>query len=242
MSSVYSVRTWYYTAILELVLWADFISAHIFCIQQEMKQKITDIQLHLQDPLLLKICLDEIQQVVVPTKLVNNLGLRIGLEIEAEVIEKLIVAEETMRAKKFALEMLQEEVYSKSQMSRHLEKEGFSDVTIESIVTELIQSGHIRDRQFAEKWVKRRLKSNPRARKLLKMELIEKGVDRKTVEQVLNEVNENDEERLALQIARKQAKKYKHLSNEVAHRRLHGYLARRGYDTDLIMKIIHRVF
>lgn len=207
-----------------------------------MKQKITDIQPHLNDPLLLKIYLDETHHVTAPTRLVNNLGLRIGLEIEANVIERLIVAEEMMRAKKIALEMLQEEIYSKSQMARHLGKEGFSDETIETIVTELIQSGHIRDRQFAEKWVKRRLKSNPRARKLLKMELIDKGVDTKTIEQVLNEVNENDEERLALQIAQKQAKKYRHLSNEVAQRRLHGYLARRGYNSDLIMKIIHQVF
>ena len=206
-----------------------------------MKQKITDIQPDLQNPLHLKIYLDDTHHVVVPTMFVDNLGLRIGLEIEAEVIEKLIVAEEMMRAKKFALEMLQEEIYSKTQMSQYLEKEGFSDETVKTIVTELIQSGHIRDREFAEKWVQRRLKSNPRGRKLLKMELIEKGVDRKTAEQVVNEVNKDDEERLALQIAEKQGKKYKHLSNQVAHRRLHGYLARRGYDSDLILKIIHQV-
>lgn len=207
-----------------------------------MKQKITDIQPYLQNPLHLKIYLDDKHHVVIPSILVENLGLRIGLEIEAEVIEKLIAAEEMMRAKKFALEMLQEEIYSKTQMLRYLEKEGFSEETVKTIVTELIQSGHIRDRKFAEKWVQRRLKSNPRGRKLLKMELIEKGVDRKTAEQVVNEVNEDDEERLALQIAEKQGKKYKHLSNQVAHRRLHGYLARRGYDSDLILKIIQQVF
>lgn len=209
--------------------------------QHKMKQKITDIQPYLHEPLLLKIYLDETHHVAAPTKLVENLGLRIGLEIEAHVIEKLIVAEEMMRAKKFALEMLQQDIYSKSQMSRHLEKEGFSDKTIETIVSELIQSGHIRDRQFAEKWIQRRLKSNPRGRTLLKMELIEKGVDKETAEQIVNEVNQNDEETLALQIAQKQAKKYKHLSNEVAQRRLYGYLARRGYDADLILKIFHQV-
>ncbi len=207
-----------------------------------MKQKITDIQPQLNDPLLHKILLDDTTHVAVPKRLVDNLGLRIGLEIEAEVIEKLIAAEEMMRAKKHALEMLQEEIYSKSQMSRHLEKEGFTDETVETIVTELIQAGHIRDRQFAEKWIQRRIKSNPRGRKLLKQELIEKGVDRKTAEQVINEVNAEVEAKLALQIAEKQAKKYKHLTNQAAQRRLYGYLARRGYDSDLILKIIQQVF
>ncbi len=207
-----------------------------------MKQKITDIQPQLNDSSLLKIYLDDTHQLSVPTMLVENLGLRIGLEIEAEVIEKLIAAEEMMRAKKYALEILKEEIFSKSQMSRCLANEGFRDATVETIVSELIQSGHIRDRQFADKWIQRRLKSNPRGRKLLKQELIEKGVDRKTVEQVINKVNANDEEKLALQIAQKQAKKYKHLSKQVAQRRLHGYLARRGYDSDLILKIIRQVF
>ncbi len=206
-----------------------------------MKQKIIDIQPQLNDPLLHKIHLDDTTHVAVPKRLVDNLGLRIGLEIEAEVIEKLIDAEEMMRAKKYALEMLQEEIYSKSQMSRHLEKEGFRDETVETIVTELIQTGHIRDRQFAEKWIQRRIKSNPRGRKLLKQELIEKGVDRKTAEQVINEVNAEVEAKLALQIAEKQAKKYKHLTNQAAQRRLYGYLARRGYDSDLILKIIQQV-
>ena len=207
-----------------------------------MKQKITDIQPQINNSSLLKIYLDEKPYVDVPSVLIENSGLRIGLEIEAEVIEKIIVAEEMIRAKKHALEMLSEEIYSKTQMSRYLEKEGYSDATIKTIVTELIQSGHIRDRKFAEKWVQRRLKSNPRGGKLLKMELIEKGVDRKTAEQVVKEVNANDEEELALQIAEKQRKKYERLPNHVAQRRLHGYLARRGYDSDLILKIIHQVF
>lgn len=206
-----------------------------------MKQKITDIQPYQKDTSLFQIYLDEQPVIVVPSILVEDLGLRIGLEIEAEVIEKLLLAEEMMRAKKFALELVREDIYSKTQMSRHLEKEGFSDETVETIVVELIQSGHIRDRKYAEKWIQRRQKSNPRGRKLLKMELIEKGVDRKTAEQVVNEVNENDEERLALQIAEKQAKKYKKLSHQVAQRRLHGFLTRRGYDSELIIQIIHQV-
>ncbi len=219
-----------------------FLYLPIFLKSTRMKRKITDIQPQINNPSLLKIYLDEKPYVDIPAVLVENSGLRIGLEIESEVIEKLIAAEEMMRAKNYALDLLREEIYSKTQMSKHLTKEGFSDKTIKTIVTELIHSGHIRDRQFAEKWVQRRLKSNPRGRTLLKKELIEKGVDRKTAGQVVNAIDINDEAALALQIARKQAKKYKHLSNKVAQRRLHGYLARRGYDSDLILKIIREMY
>lgn len=206
-----------------------------------MKQKITDIQPRDKNSSLLKIYLDEKPYVDVPSVLVENSGLRIGLEIEAIVIEKLIIAEEMIRAKKNALELLQEKIYSKSQITRFLEKEGFRDETVETIVTELIQTGHIRDRKFAVKWIHRRLKSNPRGRMVLKQELIEKGVDKETAEQALNEVCAEDEAKLALQIAQKQSKKYTRLPNYVAQRRLHGYLARRGYDSELILKIIQQV-
>lgn len=206
-----------------------------------MKQKITDIQSHSQFPSHHQLFLDDKPFVVIPANLVENLGLRVGLEIEAQTIEKLIAADEAMRAKNYALNILREDIFSKSQMARQLEREGFRERTIETIIAELIQSGHIRDRLYAEKWVQRRQKSNPRGRTVLKQELIDKGVDRETAEQVLAEVKTEDEKRLALQIAQKQSKKYKNLSTQVAKRRLHGFLARRGFESETILQIIEQV-
>ncbi len=206
-----------------------------------MKQKITDIQSHSQFPSHHQLFLDDKPFVVLPANLVENLGLRVGLEIEAQTIEKLIAADEAMRAKNYALNILREDIFSKSQMARQLEREGFRERTIETIIAELIQSGHIRDRLYAEKWVQRRQKSNPRGRTVLKQELIDKGVDRETAEQVLAEVKTEDEKRLALQIAQKQSKKYKNLPTQVAKRRLHGFLARRGFESETILQIIEQI-
>ncbi len=206
-----------------------------------MKQKITDIQPHNKFPLHHQLFLDKKPFVVIPANLVENLGLRIGLEIESQTIEKLIAADEAMRAKNYALNILREDILSKSQMERQLEREGFRERTIKTIIAELIQSGHIRDRLYAEKWVQRRLKSNPRGRTVLKQELIDKGVDPETVEQVLVEVRTDDEKRLALQIAQKQSKKYKNLPAHVAKRRLHGFLARRGFESETILQVIEKV-
>lgn len=206
-----------------------------------MKQKITDIQSHSQFPSHQQLFLDKKPFVVLPSSLVENLGLRVGLEIESQTIEKLIAADEAMRAKNYALNLLRENIYSKTQMTHQLEREGFKDQTIKTIITELIQAGHIRDRQYAEKWILRRQKSNPRGRTLLKQELIDKGVDRETAEQVLSEVKAGDEARLALQIARKRAKQYKRLPIHVAKRRLHGFLARRGFESETILQVIEKV-
>lgn len=206
-----------------------------------MKQKITDIQPYSKFPSHYQLFLDRKPFVVLPSSLVEKLGLRVGLEIESQIIEKLIAADEAMRAKNYALGLLRENIYSKTQMTQQLEREGFREQTIRTIITELINSGHIRDRLFAEKWVQRRLKSNPRGRTVLKQELIDKGVDSETAEQVLDEVKAEDEKRLALQIAQKQSKKYKNLSTQVAKRRLHGFLARRGFESETILQVIEKV-
>ena len=198
---------------------------------------------------------------MVHASLIEKFGLRIGLEIEATTIEKLIAADEVMRAKNYALKLLREEkdstevdgsevprpagkpkIYTKSEMEQRLAREGFSTQAIETTIAELIHSGHIRDRQYAENWIVRRQKSNPRGKTLLKNELLDKGIDRETAEQVVAKVETEDETKVALQIAQKRAKQYKRLPVHVAKRRLHGFLARRGFGSEVVRHVLQQIF
>ena len=226
-----------------------------------MRQRITDIQAVPELSSHRQLFFDGKPFVVLHAALVENFGLRVGLEIETEVIEKLIAADEVMRAKNFALRLLREETnneiddetgdsrptvrsktYTKSKMERRLTREGFSEEAVETVVEELIDSGHIRDRKYAENWVVRRLKSNPRGRTLLKQELLDRGVDRETAEQVVAQVETKDETTLALQIAQKRVKQYRPLPVHVAKRRLHGFLVRRGFGSEVVRQILEQIF
>ncbi len=180
--------------------------------------------------------------VVAQNALIVNSGLRVGLEIEAEIVDRLIAADEVIRAKNHALSLLREEIQSKGQMETRLEQEGFTEPAIHTVITELIQAGNIRDRKYAENWVRRRQKSNPRGKTVLKQELVERGIDLKTAEKVVAEVEIEDEERLALELAQKRARQYKRLPLHVAKRRLHGVLARRGFDAETIQQVLNQVF
>ena len=226
-----------------------------------MKQKITSIQTVPELPAHQQLFLNGAPFVVVHASLIEKFGLRIGLEIEAEIIEKLIAADEVMRAKNYALRLLREEkdnttvdesenprstskpkMYTKNKMEQRLAREGFSTQAIETTIEELIHSGHIRDRKYAENWIARRQKSNPRGKTLLKNELVEKGVDRKIAEQVVAKVETEDETKVALQIAQKRAKQYKRLPVHVAKRRLHGFLARRGFGSEVVRHVLKQIF
>ena len=226
-----------------------------------MKQQITDIQAVPELPSHRQLFLDDTPFVVLHTILVENFGLRVGLQIEAEVIEKIIAADEVMRAKNYALRLLRERTdnaavdetedsrptvkpkpYTKSEVKQRLAREGFSETAIETAIEELIDSGHIRDRKYAENWVVRRLKSNPRGKTLLKRELLDKGVDREVAEQVVAQIETEDETTVALQIAQKRVKRYRQLPVHVAKRRLHGFLARRGFGSEIVRQVLEQIF
>jgi len=226
-----------------------------------MKQKITSIQAVPELPSHQHLFLNDTPFVVIHTSLVEKFGLRIGLEIEAEIIEKLIAADEVMRAKNYALRLLREEkesltvdasedsrpigkpkIYTKNEMEQRLAREGFSTKAIETTIEELIHSGHIRDRQYAVNWIVRRQKSNPRGKMLLKKELVNKGIDRETAEQVVANVETEDETKVALQIAQKRMKQYTGLPIHVAKRRLHGFLARRGFGSEIVRHVLKQIF
>lgn len=226
-----------------------------------MKQKITDIQVAPELPSHRQLFLNGAPFVVIHVSLIEKFGLRIGLEIAAEVIEKIITADEVMRAKNHALRLLREQkdnattdevedsrptvkskTYTKSEIAWRLEREGFSARAIETSIEELIRSGHIRDRKYAENWIVRRQKSNPRGKTLLKRELVDKGIDRETAEQVIATVETEDETKVALEIAQKRAKQYKRLPTHVAKRRLHGFLARRGFGSDVVRQVLEQIF
>ena len=236
-----------------------YFQAHVN--SKDMKRQITDIQ---AVPGLSSHCqlfLDGVPFVVLHTILVENFGLRVGLQIEPQVIEKLIAADEVMRAKNYALRLLREETdneavdetegsrptikpknYTKSEVAQRLAREGFSEKAIEMAIEELIDSGHIRDRKYAENWVVRRQKSNPRGKTLLKHELLDKGVDREIADQVVAQVETEDEAMLALQIAQKRVKQYRRLPVHVAKRRLHGFLARRGFESEIVRQVLEQIF
>lgn len=230
-----------------------------------MKQKITRILAIPELPSHQQLVLEDATYVVVHTTLIENFGLRIGLEIEAETVEKIRAADEVMRAKNYALRLLREErekedagtdgddsararpprkpkIYTKSQIRALLEAQGFSPEAVNTAIAELIHSGYIRDRKYAESWVARRQKSNPRGKRVLKNELRDKGIDPETAEQVVGKIDTEDERRAAHQLAERRIKQYKRLPVQVAKRRLHGFLARRGFGPDIVRYVMDQIF
>ena len=68
-----------------------------------------------------------------------------------------------------------------------------------------------------------------------------KGVALSTIDQVLSSIDPNRELDTALRLAEKQVKRYKSLEPHVAKRRLHGFLARRGFSYNTVGQVMHKI-
>lgn len=206
-----------------------------------MKKRITDIQIEKESASYRLLFLNNERFCSVDPCLITKFGLRIGLEIEEEVLQKLIEADEAMRAKNFASNLLLERSYSKQQMIDQLARNGFSRRTIDTTLEDLERLNHIKDEKYARNWVNYRQRSKPRGKKMLAHELANKGIDKTTVDGVLEKIGDDEETKIALQLAQKQAIRYRSLPPHVAKRRLHGFLLRRGFGYETIQSTIAHV-
>lgn len=171
-------------------------------------------------------------------EVVAELGLRVGQEIDAQKLAEVIRAEEFRAAREAAFVMLDYRPRTKKEISDGLKRKGYSDEVIASVTERLLELGLIDDEKFAEQWVSSRISSRPTGRARMAWELRSKGVSQEAVEKALSEVDEEDEVRMAREIAAKKMNSIS-LDDDKARRKLAGFLRRRGFDWDVISRVLN---
>jgi regulatory protein len=165
--------------------------------------------------------------------------LQVGQELCDEKISQLKAQDSLEVAIQKALHYLDYRPRSSAEVCSNLEKNGFSDEVIAAVIDRLEHNGLINDGQFAQTWVDNRSEFRPRGRRLLSLELRQKGLNEEAIQAALNNL---DEDELAYRAAHKQARKLQGLSKPDFQRRLAGYLARRGFGYDVIKPVLERVW
>jgi|SRR5579859_5555928 len=126
----------------------------------------------------------------------------------------------------------------------HLKKKQVSDTSSDTIIQKLVEQKFLNDTEFAQMWVRTRLALKPLSQRVLRMELVEKGIGKDIIDIVLTEqqkISGNDLE-IARIVVQKRKSKYERLSREEVYKKLGGFLARRGFKYDVIKRSIDEVF
>jgi regulatory protein len=170
--------------------------------------------------------------------LIHAVWLKVGQQLSDSEIAKLKAADTLEQATQRALNFVAYRPRTVLEVRRRLKKAGADDEAIEGIVQRLKDAGLLSDQSFSEQWVDSRLRSKPRSKKMLAWELKQKGVDPKTVQTSLKDV---DDEASALQAARGRLPRIINLEPQERKRKLVDFLARNGYSFDVIKGVVKTV-
>ncbi len=147
-----------------------------------------------------------------------------------------------------ALKFLSFRPRSKYEISRKLQQlasqKNISLQLVDKVVSDLELKNLINDKEFINWWREQRDEFRPKGKKLLKIELRQKGIDGKIVDEVLNtEGRESHHEFfLAFTIAQKRLSRLSNLSPDDIKNKLTSFLARRGFDWETINQVIDTIF
>ena len=139
------------------------------------------------------------------------------------------------KAKAHALQYLSYRDRSKWELSQYLSKKEHSPPVIQKTLDYLTEINYVDDHRFALRWGQYKINKNKLGKNRLYFELLGKGVNKETIEGILNTLyEENPEMELAAQCARKKWITLKSFEEKKKKRLLVQYLKRKGFSSDII--------
>ncbi len=137
-----------------------------------------------------------------------------------------------------ALSALGRRARSKGEIFTLLKKRGATDEVANAVLFRLQEQGFVNDYEFARYWSESRQRTKKVARRIIISELRSKGISDEIIEWITSDISDEAEFENAMRFAERKARSYRRLEPEIAYRRLHGALARRGFAGSIITKVL----
>jgi len=168
-----------------------------------------------------------------------ELGIHKGQTLSLAEVERLKSAETLHRSLNRALRLFSARPRSEAELRSRLRRAGFDSNTIQQVVARLKQQGLVDDSEFARFWQENRDIFRPLSRRLIALELKQKGVDSETIAEAISGI---DDESGAYRAAQKKVRTLNCVDYPSFRKRLGAFLKRRGFDYELINRTIDRVW
>jgi regulatory protein len=203
-----------------------------------MNKKITALKAQKRNPNRVNVYLDG-EYAFGLTRIVAA-WLSIGQELDDEQITRLQEQDSGEVALDKAVKYISYRSRTESEIRRKLSEKGFSEQEIGKVLERLRSTGLVEDEQYARSWVESRSASRPRSRRLMAMELRQKGVSNSDIDKALEETQDDDQ--LAYQAAIRYSHRLAKLEWDKFRERLSAFLLRRGFTYGTIAPLVRRVW
>lgn len=162
-----------------------------------------------------------------------------GSEASAEALKQLDRAERRVNAHEAALRLLASRPRSENEMRTRLAMRGVDPAAIDDEIERLRSAGLLDDHKFADAWVEDRKRLSPRGRRMIRYELLGRGIDPAAADQATRNI---DDRETALLLARGRARRAPLTSYEAFFSKVGGFLRRRGFDYEVTADATRQVW
>ena len=211
---------------------------------EEATHIITQIETQKRNQKRLNIYLDGIFAFGLEEEVALRHHLHEGDRLKESTIDEILLVEERTKAKEKALTFLSYRMRSVEELKKKLKEKEFAERTIDQVIQDFLRVGLLDDRQFASVYVQNRMIQKPMSRRLLRQELISKGIEGVIIEHAIEkEYGTCSENEVALDLIRR--KVLRHQSNKMdikkVRKKISDFLMRRGFDWDVIGEVMREM-
>lgn len=171
-------------------------------------------------------------------EVVEKRGLKPGQMLTDSQLEELGRADLFQKGLNAALRLLSYRPRSEAEMRLRLRRRFDEEIT-DRVLLWLKERNMVDDVAFARFWRENRDSHSPRGRRLLQLELRQKGVDPQLVAEVMEGIDEEDS---AYRAASRKVRLWAREDHDTFSRKLGAFLRRRGFDYEVIRHTVERLW
>lgn len=164
-------------------------------------------------------------------------GLYEEKELTPEEIKRIKKLQSIENARRLAIQFIQYKLRSEHEVYKRILKEGYDAGLAASVIEDIRALGYLNDAIYVQKYLYDSAKLSPKSKKLLKSQLLLKGIDEATIDKELSEWKMDDQS-TAEMLVKKKFGKYD-LKDEKIIRKVYNFLKHRGFSYEIIDKIIN---
>lgn len=147
------------------------------------------------------------------------------------------------KARVYVLKLLKSRPRTIFEVNDKLCGKGYRKEIIENLIKDFRERKYLDDKAFARLWVSSKMSLKPEGRYLLRKKLQRKGVHADIIEEVLaDETSASDEYEIARTLALSRKKVLGGIDKTKSKKRIYDYLLRRGFDFEMVYKVIKEIY
>ena len=166
-------------------------------------------------------------------------GLRTEDELDEKKIKEMRDFDEFGYGKKAAYSFLAYKPRSKKELVKKLKQKKVSDKIIDDIIELLEKQKYLDDKIYAKSYLEDKLNSKPIGRRLAKLKLTEKGIDKELIEITIDENYTEDKKfAMAKKLMEKFEKKVRYKDQADKKNKCYRYLISKGFDYETAGRVL----